>query len=184
MADLGHSDHFEGFWEFLNQIYHSRSWRKASRIVTMDGGNNIFSGGEVGFKFIPFDVLAEKVGVHAVVLRFVTALLAGYPFTVVYFLFPKKNETFNHIYFILCGLLMSYFCFGSDSAYTLISVLVSYVSFTILGTGIWNVIFTFVFQMGYLLGAYVVYASDGYDIKWTTPQCLLCLKLVGLALDC
>ena len=83
---------------------------------------------------------------------YVSIFLSGYPFTVVYLLFPKKNETLNHFFFIGCGLLMSYFCFGSDCAYTLISVLVSYVSFTILGTGIWNVIFSFVFQMGYLLG--------------------------------
>ena len=42
----------------------------------MDTGD-LFSGGEVGFKFIPFDVLADKVGVHQVALRFFTALLAG-----------------------------------------------------------------------------------------------------------
>jgi len=30
-----------------------------------------------------------------------------------------------------------------------------------------------------MLGAYIFYASDGYDVKWTTPQCILCLRLIG-----
>ena len=30
---------------------------------------------------------------------------------------------------------------------------------------------------------YVVNATEDYDITWTMPQCVLCLRLIGLAYD-
>lgn len=148
------------------------------------GDAEFFHGGNVGFRYLPFESLAEKVGVHHIVLRYLVALFAGYPLAFVYLLLPKHNPSLKHLYFIACGLFISYFCFGTDFIFILISILISYASFLIFGCGYNNVVFTFIFQMSYMLGAYVVYASDGYDIKWTTPQCMLCLKLIGLAWDC
>jgi len=148
------------------------------------GDAEFFHGGNVGFRFLPFEALSEKIGIHHIVLRYLFALIAGYPLAFIYLLLPKGNPSLKHLYFSFCGLFISYFCFGTDCILILISVLISYSSFIIFGSGYYNVVFTFIFQMAYMLGAYVVYATDGYDIKWTTPQCMLCLKLIGLAWDC
>lgn len=36
-----------------------------------------------------------------------------------------------------------------------------------------------VFMQGYLLAGYYYTATQEYDIKWTMPQCVLTLKLIG-----
>ena len=38
-------------------------------------------------------------------------------------------------------------------------------------------------NMGYLLGAYSIYATENYDIDWTMAQCVLCLRLIGFAVS-
>ena len=37
--------------------------------------------------------------------------------------------------------------------------------------------------MSYLLIGYWFKQSDGYDINWTMPGCVLCLRMIGLAVD-
>ena len=37
--------------------------------------------------------------------------------------------------------------------------------------------------MGYLLAGYWFKESGGYDINWTMPGCVLCLRMIGLAMD-
>ena len=37
-------------------------------------------------------------------------------------------------------------------------------------------------MQGYLLSGYVYYASGEYDMNWTTPQCILCLRLLSMFL--
>ena len=32
---------------------------------------------------------------------------------------------------------------------------------------------------GYLLTSYAYYASGDYDVNWTTPQCILTLRLIS-----
>ena len=34
-----------------------------------------------------------------------------------------------------------------------------------------------------MLGAYYWVSTDEYDVNWTTPQCVLTLRLIGLAYD-
>lgn len=142
-----------------------------------------FKGGDVGLKFLRTDVIAEKFGVAEPPLRFFIGIILGYPMAIC-FLLISKTPLIRHLYISLCGMFISYFCFGTDSAYILLSIIVTYASLILFGGTIYHVIFTFVFQMGYLFGSYLFYASDGYDVKWTTPQCILCLRLIGLAWDC
>ena len=35
-------------------------------------------------------------------------------------------------------------------------------------------------MQGYLLSGYVYYASGEYDMNWTTPQCILCLRMLSM----
>ncbi|XP_076651725.1 lysophosphatidylcholine acyltransferase 3 protein nessy isoform X2 [Halictus rubicundus] len=46
-----------------------------------------------------------------------------------------------------------------------------------------SVLATLIFNMVYLLWGYYTTATDDYDIKWTMPQCVLTLRLIGLAFN-
>ena len=46
-----------------------------------------------------------------------------------------------------------------------------------------NLTSSILFQMAYLCTGYLFTQSTGYDITWTMPQCVLCLRLIGLAVD-
>lgn len=146
--------------------------------------NQFFKGSNSGFQFLKINLLAETIGIAEPPLRFFIGILLGFPFALTFLLLPKKAAVLRHVYIALCGMLISYFCFGTDMVFPLISILVTYLSLIFFGGSMLNVIFNFVFHMSYMLGAYLFYASDGYDVKWTTPQCILCLRLIGLAWDC
>ena len=141
-------------------------------------------GSAGGFHFIKIDGLSRLIGVPEVALRFFISLLSGLLFAVVYNIIVKSlPRTFKHLYFTACGLLISYFCFGLDFLHMIVTLLVSYVSLVLFGGSMSHVIFSFLFQMGYLLTGYIMTASDSYDVKWTTPQCIVCLRMIGLAWD-
>jgi len=146
--------------------------------------NDFFKGSQHGFNFIKLDFLTESLGIAEAPLRFFIGILLGFPFAFAFLLLPSKASSFRHFYIAFCGMFISYFCFGTDMVFPLISVMVTYVSLIFFGGTMLNVIFNFVFHMTYMLGAYLFYASDGYDVKWTTPQCILCLRLIGLCWDC
>jgi lysophospholipid acyltransferase 5 len=42
---------------------------------------------------------------------------------------------------------------------------------------------SFAFNFIYLLTAYVWYSTEEYDLNWTTPQCVLTLRLIGFSFD-
>ena len=46
-----------------------------------------------------------------------------------------------------------------------------------------SVIISFIFNFGYLLVGYYLTESEGYDICWTMPHCVLTLRLIGLTFD-
>lgn len=140
-------------------------------------------GGKYGFEFIPMEGIAQSLGVSAVGLRFMFGILVGYPFSFIYLLFPNSSYNRKHLYFTVTGITITYFCFGADCIYNLFSIFLSYVSFSVLGPSMKNVLFNFIFHTAYLFFGYVVNATDSYDVKWTTPQCILCLRLIGLAWD-
>ncbi|XP_057304989.1 lysophospholipid acyltransferase 5-like [Hydractinia symbiolongicarpus] len=145
--------------------------------------NSALVGGKRGFEFIDVDVLAKMIGASEVALRFLIGVFAGFPLAFIYLYMSNLSVYRKHVYFIFTGVLINYFCFGSDFVYNLFSILVSYASIAWFGGTIYNVIFAFVFNTIYLLAGYILNASDGYDVKWTTPQCILCMRLIGLTWD-
>ncbi|VDP04757.1 unnamed protein product [Heligmosomoides polygyrus] len=46
-----------------------------------------------------------------------------------------------------------------------------------------SVVAAHVVFLGYLLVAYWFEESDGYDISWTTPFCVLVLRMIGLVMN-
>ena len=65
-----------------------------------------------------------------------------------------------------------------------ICVAVTYATLKFGGATFHTTGFLFVFNLLYLFLGYVFNASREYDITWTMPQCVLCLRLIGLAFDC
>lgn len=139
------------------------------------------ASGKHGFEFIRLEKLAKHIGASEILIRFLLAILAGYPFSLIYLSLQKHTKKlYKHLYFAVTGLLLNYFCFGSDCFYNMFSVFVAYLTLVAFGGTIQGVLLSFLFQTSYLMIGYVINASDGYDVKWTTPQCVLCLRLIGL----
>ena len=46
-----------------------------------------------------------------------------------------------------------------------------------------STIFMYIFHMSYLGAGYYFKQTTGYDINWTMPGCVLCLRLIGLSMD-
>ena len=120
----------------------------------------------------------------------------------------QKNRPVNllnhHLYHIILGFLTLYYCFGSDIIYCYfvvvaqflilaldryapqISSSLSFISDHKKGNHNFMIIFTWLFQVGFLCYGYsFAYAeSTEYVINWTMPSCMLCLKMIMIMYDC
>ena len=108
-----------------------------------------------------------------------------YPAALVMVRLPREAVAAKHVYSTLLGVALCAFNFGSDALYCVASVFATWlvlrvfdaqrgVACAVVGAG----------NVAFLLGAYLLVSTDGYDIDWTLPQCVLCLRLIGLAWDC
>ena len=117
----------------------------------------------------------------------------------------KKVPILQHAYFIAVGSYMGYFNYGRsfvgiirklvliaiiwifasgwEVIHAYICIVVQYALIVLLRANLASVVFSFTFQMTYLIGYYCVTESAIYDIKWTIPHCVLTLRLIGQAFD-
>jgi len=65
----------------------------------------------------------------------------------------------------------------------IICVAVLYLTLLTAGGTPGSVVFSFIFQMGYLIVGYVFSQTEVYDINWCTPHCVLTLRLIGVTYD-
>lgn len=120
--------------------------------------------------------------------RFLFSLAFGYVLALVQrFLLVGQGSTLQNLYSLLVGSLLYYYNFGWEIVHPLLAVTSTWVllkgcSSLKVDVKITNFILFF-FNFGYLLAAYWVYATDDYDLNWTTPHCVLTLRLIGLAYD-
>jgi len=129
--------------------------------------------------------LASWLGGSEDGLVFLLGQLMGYPVMLVYRLFLyKRSSTAQHIYFLLTGLLVGLWTIGMDVIHNLYAVMGTYLILLFAGGTLASVVISFLFNMGYLLIGYWYTESEGYDICWTMPHCVLCLRLIGLTFDC
>ncbi|ORX53934.1 MBOAT-domain-containing protein [Hesseltinella vesiculosa] len=109
------------------------------------------------------------------------------------YVFHPKDVDANHStaydrnkFILVSGLLLSWFYNGYSMVHSLATVAVSY---TILWFGVQTgqrsnaCMAVWIFNALYLLSGYFFAPADSYDISWTMPQCILCLRLMGLAFD-
>ncbi|XP_038047467.1 lysophospholipid acyltransferase 5-like [Patiria miniata] len=128
--------------------------------------------------------VAGLVGLDAPSFLYLMTLLLCYPLCYISRTYLHGQSQFiKHVYFILCGLTLASLNFGYDIVYSMISVLVNYVLLVTVGGSQLSVALSFAFNMGYLLTAYVLLSTDGYDVMWTTPHCILTLRMIGTAFD-
>ena len=116
--------------------------------------------------------------------RLVLGQLAGYPLLALYrrHLASRDSNT-QHLYFFLSGLLLAYWVIGDGVTHSLYTIFMTYFTLLCLGGTLAAVSVSFLINMTYLLAGYWYEAREEYDISWTMPQCVLCLRLIGLSWD-
>lgn len=60
---------------------------------------------------------------------------------------------------------------------------ITYLVLAVLGGGTLSLAIVFIYAMSHLLLGYWFTATTEYDIKWTMPQCVITLRLIGLAFN-
>jgi len=129
--------------------------------------------------------LSEATGIGDSSLRFLLSLLIGFGFGIIYRFIPR--ETSINIKSLFCafgGICIAVFSYGFDTIHSLLTILVTYFLLLLIPNRTWSLVISFIFNLGYLLIAYFyVSSADSYDIDWTTPQCVLVLRLIGLSWD-
>ncbi|KAM8870208.1 lysophospholipid acyltransferase 5 isoform 1-T1 [Spinachia spinachia] len=129
--------------------------------------------------------LSESLAAPEPAVRLLLSILIGYPCALVYrrFLFYQP-ATVIHLFHTFSGLALAAFNFAGPQIYhSAVCVVVQFLMLRLMGRTVTTVLSSFTFQMVYLLAGYYYTATEEYDIKWTMPQCVLTLKLVGLSYD-
>ncbi|KAL5015405.1 hypothetical protein ScPMuIL_009675 [Solemya velum] len=128
--------------------------------------------------------LAQNIGATDDALRFLLSVFAGYPLAFIHRLFLHgRPPTVQHIYFILSGLLLFYFNFGTDLIHAVINVILIHLLIIFSGGTTFSVAAAFIFNTSYLVIGYYLNSSYDYVITWTTPHCVLTLRLTAVVLD-
>ncbi|VDL69779.1 unnamed protein product, partial [Nippostrongylus brasiliensis] len=96
---------------------------------------------------------------------------------VVGFLSRTLNIREDGLRLLLCVLA------GYDVIHSYVVIFAAYLIVNLMTGMIESVVLAFVLFMGYLLVAYWFEESQNYDINWTTPFCVLVLRLIGLVIN-
>ncbi|KAL4717588.1 hypothetical protein ACJJTC_000737 [Scirpophaga incertulas] len=131
----------------------------------------------------PVPYIASLLGTTEPALKLLISILFTYPMAYMYHKYVWPHRQMRNLYFIACGFDIAFFNFGMSMIHNLIPALVIHCSTMLLGSGMWNVIITIIFNMTYLVLGYFYTESENYDITWTMPHCVLTLKLIALSFD-
>lgn len=131
----------------------------------------------------PIASLAASVGAPEAALKLVLGQLAGYPLLLFYRRHLAHRETnLQHLYFFLSGLLLGHWVVGEGVTHNLYTIGATYLVLQLWGGSALSVGLSFLINLSYLLAGYW-YNGEEYDVSWTMPQCVLCLRLIGLSWD-
>jgi len=130
----------------------------------------------------------RATGVPPATFKVFFSILAAYPLSLNYRLLSTSvlsNPVHRHLYFAVTGLTICIFNFGLLTYHSIVSVLVTYfITRSSIAATPLSVVIGFFFHMTYLTLGYAAVANDEtYDIRWTTAQCVLCLRHIGLLFD-
>ncbi|XP_078486801.1 lysophospholipid acyltransferase 5-like [Ciona intestinalis] len=128
--------------------------------------------------------ISNTIGVSEPAIKLLITVYSGYPLALIHRLFPyKKYISLQYAYFTISSLCMLYWNYGFDVYHSLLSLSIQWLIFKVFAATSAMVGISFIFQMGYLVYGYLVYSTSGYDINWCMPQCILTLRMIGLAWD-
>nr|CAH8843285.1 unnamed protein product [Trichobilharzia regenti] len=128
--------------------------------------------------------IAEKLNTEAVVIRLILSILMGYPIASLYNMRSGSWRVFyRHLYLFACGVTLFLWNFGFDIVHMFIGIFTTMIVNYCFAHSKVAVIFAFVFNMAYLVIGSHICNRGTYDINWTMPYCILCLRLIGLSWD-
>lgn len=128
--------------------------------------------------------LAEATGIPVSALKLGGSLFAGYPLALAHrYLFWGKSESVQNLFFAATGMGLVGLSFGKDLIHSVICTFAQWTILQTMGHSKYGLYVSFLFQFGYLLGGYYYTMTEDYDICWTMPGCVMCLRLIGLAFD-
>ncbi|XP_078033806.1 lysophosphatidylcholine acyltransferase 3 protein nessy [Augochlora pura] len=128
--------------------------------------------------------ISDTIGVSGAAFQLLISILLGFPIALLHrYKFYGKSPISQHLFFTSCGLLICYWNYGFNTVHSGTTICATYLILKYLGGTTLSVIVTFIFNMVYLLLGYYMTGTDDYDIKWTMPQCVLTLRLIGLAFN-
>jgi lysophospholipid acyltransferase 5 len=130
--------------------------------------------------------LGALIGVPEDALRLLMGILLAYPIAIFYIKSPIKCSSANiqHLYFTLTGILVAWWEIDKTCViHNMICIVVNWVTLKRFGGSKYVVLFSFIFHLTYLNVGYIVNNSFGPAISWTSPHCVLCLRLIGVACD-
>lgn len=124
------------------------------------------------------------LGADIAALRLLFSILSAYPIAIFYrkYIYGREKNI-HHLFFICTGLLLGYLNYGSDILHPITAIAITYVLLAVLGGTSLAVACVFIFNMIYLSIGYMAMSTESYDINWTMPQCVLVLRLIGVAFD-
>ncbi|XP_014206756.1 lysophospholipid acyltransferase 5 [Copidosoma floridanum] len=134
--------------------------------------------------FGPLTKLSDILGTSPDALGLFISILLGFPVALLHRkYFFGKNPQYQHYFFTACGFVIGFLNYDWNILHSLAALLGTYLVLKLYGGTSKSVIICFIYNLGYLLVGYYTTATDDYDIKWTLPQCVLTLRLIGLAFD-
>lgn len=141
---------------------------------------------QIGFLLRGGDIIpkiSSATGIGDPALRLLIGLLSGYPFAFIQRYLIPSVPTIKHIYSTLIGLWLSYFCYEKDFLHSFLSILLVYIILAIVPNRKLSLSLVFIGEFGHLLISYLMLSTENYDLDFTTAQCVLTLRLIGLAWD-
>lgn len=143
-----------------------------------------------------FAWVGQVTGIGENVVRLLTSILLGYPIAQVYRLrflgamtgISKQDAVqVRNNYLVVAGLSLSFLYNGWDIYHSLITVMTTYGLCYFVGGVLKNRFLSaaliFLFNVVYLTVGYYFNCNGDYDLTWTMPQCVLCLRMIGFGLD-
>lgn len=128
--------------------------------------------------------IAQAIHASEAAIRLLASIFLGFPIAILHrYTLYGKQPVRQHLYFAIWGLLICYWNFGYNTVHSLITFFATYLVIKTIGGTSLSVIIAFLINMGYLLCGYYTTSTADYDIKWTMPQCVSCLRLIGLTFN-
>ena len=137
--------------------------------------------------------LSRQYGLDEAAIRLLLGQISGFPVFLLYTIIIRKLPlNLQYLYIVATGIGVAYWSFGVECiCHSLLCIVVNNLVLSYGPNGTksrryWTVTGLVIFQFGYLLVGYWNRQRWGeYDaaIDWTTPHCILSLRLMATAMD-